>query len=159
MIRKMVGATAQLEFKARTSHMKSIRNDDFVINQSLPGSAGRRGRPLTVRAIINHISRRKAKLTDKERAFLADFSSAEDRASFIEDGFFASAMEGGETVRQDDYQLGSEPGGWFGISRFYGLYVIHFIQYGEGQEDYGPFAERKEADLVFDAVVASNTPG
>jgi hypothetical protein len=139
--------------------MNSIHDDEleYVIHQ--PDLYGRQAHPLTVRAIINHLAKRRAKLSDNERAFLADFSAAEDRGLFIEDRFLRAAIEGGETVREENYQLDGEPGGRFGISRFFGLYVIHVIQYGEGQEDYGPFGERKEAEAVFDAVVALNTPG
>lgn len=140
----------------------TIQKDDleYVIHQSLPDlSKGRRHHPMTVRSIINRLARKKAsKLTDKERTFLADFSAAEDQGAFIEDTFMSAAIDAGKTVRTRSFEVGGEPGGWFGISRFFGLYVINYTQYGEGQDDIGPFGTRKEADAAFADVVALNMP-
>jgi hypothetical protein len=64
----------------------------------------------------------------------------------------------GKRLREKSYAVNGEVGGWFGISRFFGLYVINSTQYGEGQDDFGPFGTRKEAEAVFAHVVAFNTP-
>jgi len=142
-----------------TAKMNAAQDDvlEYVIHQSQI-SLGRH-QPLTVRAIINHLSRQKAaKLSDKERAYLTDFSADEDQGALIDETFLDSAMELGKEVRSKRFQYNGEAAGWFGIHRFLGLYVINHTQYGEGQEMYGPFGTRKEADEAFSCVVALNTP-
>jgi hypothetical protein len=72
-----------------------------------------------------------------------------------------AAIDGGKELRGKKYRLGGEKnevGGWVGIHRFLGLYVINFTQYGEGQELFGPFAKRKEANEIFDDVFSLYTP-
>jgi hypothetical protein len=61
-------------------------------------------------------------------------------------------------LREENYRLGDETGGWFGIHRFLGLYVVNSTQYGEGQDLFGPFAKRKEANAIFNLVVVLDTP-
>jgi len=54
---------------------------NFTIHQCLPSLSGQTVKPLTVRAIIDHITMRQrgaATLSDAERSFLADFGAAED---------------------------------------------------------------------------------
>ena len=48
-------------------------------------------------------------------------------------------------------------GGWVGLHRFFGMYVVNFTQYGEGQDEYGPFANKKDGLDMFGAVVAVRT--
>jgi hypothetical protein len=144
----------------------NLRHDDdklnFVIHQ--PDVYGETVQPLTVRAIVDHITTRQRAappLSDAERGFLADFAVAEDPGLFIEDSFLQTAIEGGKTQREKSYRLGGErdeEGGWFGLHRFLGLYVINSTQYGEGQDLYGPYAKKKEAKAIFYAVAALNTP-
>jgi hypothetical protein len=145
--------------------MNSTSNGDELeqpIYQSVPHISGRHYQPLTIRAIINHLTKQQTtEMSDNERAFLADFSGEEDQGGFIDDRFLHAAIEDGERVREEGYRLGGEhdePGGWFGLSRFFGLYVVNWTQYGEGQENYGPFSQREEAEAVFQAAVALNTP-
>jgi hypothetical protein len=145
-----------------------LRHDDdelnFTIYQRLPSLNGQTVKPLTVRAIMDHITRRQraaAALSDAERGFLADLAAAEDPGVFIEDSFLQAAVEDGKRLREESYRLGGEQdeeGGWFGIHRFLGLYVVNSTQYGEGQDLYGPFAKRKEANAIFDLAVDLNTP-
>ena len=47
-----------------------------------------------------------------------------------------------------------EDTGWVGLHRFFGMYVVNCTQYGEGQDDYGPFAKQKDAIAVFDAAIS-----
>jgi hypothetical protein len=116
-----------------------------------------------VRAIIDHITTRQGAgvaLSDAERGFLADFAVAQDPGAFIEDQFLETALDGGETLREKEYCLVGKPaevGGWVGIHRFLGLYVINHT-HGEGQDLYGPYAKKKEAKAIFDAVIALETP-
>lgn len=140
-------------------------NDElnFTVHQRL--LYGQTVKPLTVRAIIDHIRIRRqrgaAALSDAERSFLADFGTAEDPGAFIEDAFLEAAINDGKTLREESYRLGGEQDeewGWFGIHRFLGLYVVNSTQYGEGQDSFGPFAKRKEADTVFDIAVSLDTP-
>ena len=148
--------------------MNLKRNDDelnFTIHQRrLPSLSGRTPTPLTVRAIIDHITIRQrgaATLSDAERSFLADFGVADDPGAFIEDKFLRAAINDGKTLHKESYRLGGEQdeeGGWFGIHRFLGLYVINFTQYGEGEDEFGPFAKRKEANAFFYTLVAFDTP-
>src|SRR5262249_28737591 len=45
-------------------------------------------------------------------------------------------------------------GGWIGLHRFFGMYVVNHTEYGEGQDDFGPFANIKDGRAVFDAAIA-----
>jgi hypothetical protein len=141
-------------------------NDDelnFTIHQRSLYEYGQTVKPLTVRAIIDHLTRRRgaATLSDAERSFLGNFGANEDPGAFIENEFLQAAINDGNTLREESYRLGGEQdeeGGWFGIHRFLGLYVVNSTQYGEGQDLFGPFAKRKEANSVFDVVVSLDTP-
>ena len=97
-------------------------------------------------------------MTDNERAYLRAFSAAKEQAGFIEDQFLSIAVGDGRTLRSKTFKVGGEEGGWFGINRFFGLYVVSFSQYGEGETQFGPFRTRSEANAVFGDVVAMNTP-
>lgn len=118
--------------------------------------------PLTVRAIIHQIGKScmTVKLSNSERAFVADFATAEDRGTFIEDRFLRAAIEGGKTLRTHTSRNPDEveDAGWVGLHRFFGMYVVNCTQYGEGQDDYGPFAKMKDARVVFDSAVLFNLP-
>src|SRR5689334_2141499 len=86
----------------------------------LPNWPNLTAKPLTVRAIVDHITRRRctgAPQSDAERAFLADFAVAEDAGAFIADSFFEAALEGGRTLQEETYSLDDrdETGGWFGL--------------------------------------------
>ena len=108
-------------------------------------------------------------LSEAEAAFLAQFAAQNDRGTFIEDTFLRAAIEGGETIKtytcrgpdanEDEDKDGEEDNdtGWVGLHRFFGMYVINCTQYGEGQDDYGPFAKKKDAEAVFDAAIAWKT--
>jgi hypothetical protein len=141
------------------------KHDDGELNFTIHQRSlyGQTVKPLTVRAIIDHSTMRQrgaATLSDAERSFLADFEVAKDPGAFIEDAFLQAAING-KRLREENYRRGGEQdeeGGWFGIHRFLGLYVVNSTQYGEGQDLFGPFAERKEADAIFDAVVFLDTP-
>lgn len=115
--------------------------------------------PLTVRSIIDQIekiSRTNATLTKAERAFLADFVAASDRGSFIENSFLRAAVEGGKTLKADSWHMPDEDedAGWIGLHRFFRMYVVNHTHYGEGQNDFGPFAKQKDGKAAFDVVVA-----
>ena len=149
--------------------MNSKHDDDklnFTIHQRLPSSLlVETVNPLTVRAIIDHLTklqRAASALSDAERKFLADCTAAEDHGAFIiEDEFLPAAINDGKALREESYSLGDEKGdggGWFGIHRFLGLYVVNSTQYGEGTDLFGPFANRKDADKIFNAVVFLYTP-
>ena len=132
----------------------------YVIHQSLPPLRGRRFQPLTVRAIINRLARIKTKkMSPEERDFLHEFlAAAENQGAFVEDSFLETAINTGKRVREEEYALDGEPRAWFGISSFFGLYVINWTQFGEGQENYGPYVTRKEAEAVFNSLVFLNKP-
>jgi len=144
----------------------NLKHDDDELNFTIHQRSlyGQTVKPLTVRAIIDHITKRQrgaATLSDAERSFLADFGADKDPGAFIEDAFLQAAINGGKTLREESYRLGGEQdeeGGWFGIHRFLGLYVVNSTQYGEGQELFGPFAKRKEANAIFVTVVVLVTP-
>ena len=142
-------------------------NDElnFTIHQRrLSSLIGQTPTPLTVRAIIDHITMRQrgaTTLSHDERRFLVDFGAAKDPGAFIEEEFLQAAINDGKTLHQESYRLGGEQdeeGGWFGIHRFLGLYVLNSTQYGEGQDLFGPFAKRKEANAFFDTLVVLYTP-
>lgn len=138
--------------------MSSDADFDYIIHQDLPRPSKGEHRPMTVGAIIQHLVRQKAdKITDKERAYLLSFSADEDQAGFVED-FLSIAVGDGRTLRSKSFMVGGEEGGWFGINRFFGLYVVIFSQYGEGQSEFGPFRTRREANAAFGDVVMWNTP-
>jgi len=143
----------------------NLKHDDDELNFTIDQRSlyGQTVKPLTVRAIIDHITpqRGAATLSDAERNFLVNFGAAEDPGLFIEDDFLDAAINDGKALREESYRLGGEQdevGGWFGIHRFLGLYVVNSTQYGEGQDLFGPFAKRKEADTIFDTVVGLDTP-
>lgn len=127
----------------------NLKHDDdglhFAIHQRLPSLNVQTVKPLTVRGIIDHITMRQraaAALSDAERSFLADFAGAKDAGVFIEDAFLQAVINGGKTLREESYRLGGEQdeeGGWFGIHRFLGLYVVNSTQYGEGQDLFWTF--------------------
>ena len=69
--------------------------------------------------------------------------------------FLITAIEGGNTLKTYSHRGEAEDGltedtSWVGLHRFFGLYVVNCTLYGEGQDDYGPFAERKDAKAAFD---------
>src|SRR5262249_14639576 len=121
-------------------------------------------KPLTVRAIIQLIGkfvRTTTRLSDAERAFFTDFARAgEGRDLIIEDRFLRAAIEGGKEIKTYSYRIPGEEdfGGWIGLHRFFGMYVVNDTQYGEGQEDYGPFANIKDGKAAFDAAVGGSVP-
>ena len=131
--------------------------------------------PLTVSAIVDHIKNKRSaagKRSKSERAYLADFTAAENPGAFIENSFLDAAMNDGETLRQESYsgarEQAEEPeeeseedledGGWHGIHKFLDLYVVNFTKYGEWQEEYGPYATLEDAEAVFDSAVALHAP-
>ena len=118
-----------------------------MLGQDPPSVAGRKVTPLTVSAIVDHIKNRRSavsKWSKSERAYVADFTAAEDPGAFIENSFLDAAMNDGETLREEGYgstreeaeepEEDSEEGEWHGIHRFLDLYVVNYTQYGEGQE-------------------------
>jgi hypothetical protein len=121
--------------------------------------------PLTVRAIVHRIGR-----IWRANTFLTDFASEADpngRALFIEDRFLGDAIEGGKTLETYTYRMPDvdedagwvdEDAGWVGLHRFFGMYVVNSTQYGEGQDDFGPFANIKDGKAVFDAVISLYVP-
>jgi hypothetical protein len=120
-------------------------------------------KPLTVRAIIHLIGkfvRTTTRLSDAERAFFTDFARAgEDRDIAIEDRFLRAAIEGGKTLKTYEHRVpGEDVGGWIGLYRFFGMYVVNNTQYGEGQENFGPFANIKDGKAVFDAAIGWGVP-
>jgi hypothetical protein len=133
---------------------------DYTIHQ--PEDYNQFAKPLTVRAIIHLIGkfvRTTTRLSDAERAFFTDFASGEDRDIAIEDSFLAAAVEGGKELKTYSYRIpDTDFGGWIGLHRFFGMYVVNTTQYGEGQEDYGPFANIKDGKAVFDAAVGGSVP-
>jgi hypothetical protein len=147
----------------------NLKHDEDELNFTIHQRSlyGQTVKPLTVRAIIDHITMRQrgaATLSDAERSFLADFGAAKDPGTFIEGAFLDAAINGGKRLGEDSYRLGGEQdeegeeGGWFGIHRFLGLYVVNSTQYGEGQDLFGPFAKRKEANAIFNLVIILYTP-
>jgi hypothetical protein len=87
---------------------------------------------------------------------LTNFAAASDRGAFIEDSFLRATVEGGRTLKTYTYRIPDvdEDAGWVGSHRFFGMYVINHTQYGEGQDDYGPFAKQKDTNAAFAAIVA-----
>ena len=136
---------------------------DFAIHQGrLYFVVGKPPEPLTVRAIIQlmgKIWRTSTALSAPEWAFLVDFAAAVDRGAFMQDRFLQAAVEGGETLKTYTHRDADadEDAGWFGLHRFFGMYVVNWTQYGEGQDEYGPFAKKKDAKAVFDNKIALNT--
>jgi hypothetical protein len=123
-------------------------------------STGRPIEPLTVRAIIRQIAKwcTTGTLNKAERAFLVAFGAAKDKSALIEGGFFDVAMEVGSTLRSHSIRdANRESIGWCGLHRLFGMYVVNATQYGEGQDEFGPFAKKKDAKAVFDAAVADQT--
>jgi hypothetical protein len=123
---------------------------------------GRIPKPLTIRAIIyliGKIWRANTRLSDAERTFLIDFAGASERGLFIEDSFFGAAIDGGKTIKTYSYRLpeANEDAGWVGLHRFFGMYVVNHSQYGEGQDEFGPFAKQKDGNAAFSAVVRFGT--
>jgi hypothetical protein len=117
---------------------------------------------LTIRAIIQIIGevwRTTATLSDGECAFLSAFAAAEDRGALIEECFFSSALDCGKELKSYSYRRegNDEDDGWVGLHRFFGMYVVNWTEYGEGQEEYGPFAKEGDALAVFDAAVMHST--
>jgi hypothetical protein len=107
------------------------------------------------------------RLSDAERAFLTEFATATDRGSFIENDFIWHAVNEGKQVKAYTYRrpdvdlLGLDldgVAGWVGLHRFFGMYVANYTQYGEGQDEYGPFATREDADDAFSAIVGFCIP-
>jgi hypothetical protein len=92
-------------------------------------------------------------------------------AHCIEDSFLQAALEDGTTLKtfttyadnereEDDADKEREASGWYGLHRFFGMYVVNSTQYGEGQDLYGPFAKKTDAEAVLDAAVEFETmPG
>jgi hypothetical protein len=72
----------------------------------------------------------------------------------------SAAIEGGKTLKTYKYRIPGEEdfGGWIGLHRFFGMYVVNTTQYGEGQEDLGPFANIKDGKAVFDAAIGWTVP-
>jgi len=140
--------------------------DDDQLNYTIHQERlyGQTAEPLPVRAIIHLIGKalRSIKpLSDAEATFLNDFAAASDRGTFIEDRFLNAAVEGGNTLKSYTCRAANadeaEDAGWVGLHRFFGMYVVNCTQYGEGQDEYGPFAKQKDAKAVFDAALAFNT--
>jgi hypothetical protein len=72
-----------------------------------------------------------------------------------------AAIEGGKELKTYSYRIPDTEedfGGWIGLHRFFGMYVVNTTQYGEGQEDYGPFANIKDGKAVFDAAIGWSVP-
>jgi hypothetical protein len=137
---------------------------DFTIHQERYQERlyGRTIEPLTVRAIIHLIGkiwRTPTTLTDAEQAFLAEFASADDRGSFIENSFLDAAVEGGKTLKAYTHRNADkdEDTDRFGLYRFFGIYVVSWTEYGEGGDVYGPFEKKKDAEAAFAAAVALHT--
>jgi hypothetical protein len=146
---------------ARVLSEGSVFVDDDQLNYTIHQERlyGQNAQPLTVRAIIHLMGKawRSTKpLSDAETAFLTDFAAASDRGTFIEDRFLRAAIEGGNTLKSYTSRAADadEDAGWVGLHRFLGMYVVNWTQYGEGQDDYGPFAKQKDAKAVFDAALA-----
>ena len=135
---------------------------DYAIHQ--PDYYNEFAKPLTVRAIIHLIGkfvRTTTRLSDSERAFLASFVAASDRGTFIEDRVLSAAIEGGKELKTYSYRIPDTEedfGGWIGLHRFFGMYVVNTTQYGEGQENFGPFANIKDGKAVFDAAIGWTVP-
>jgi hypothetical protein len=137
-----------------------VDNDelDFTIHQQRV--YGQPAEPLTVRAIIDGIEKLRhsstATLTDAERDFLTDFIAVEGRGAFIETWFLHAAVENGRTLKtcttyfdddkereDNDAHKEREPSGWFGLHRFFDMYVVNWTQYGEGQDEYGSLCQKE----------------
>jgi hypothetical protein len=137
---------------------------DYAIHQ--PDYYNEFAKPLTVRAIIHLIGkfvRTTTRLSDAERAFFTIFASDADhmgRDLIIEDRFLCAAIEGGKTLKTYANRIpgGEDLGGWIGLHRFFGMYVVNTTEYGEGQEEYGPFANIKDGKAVFDAAIGWSVP-
>jgi hypothetical protein len=136
---------------------------DYAISQR--DYYGEVAKPLTIRAIIHLIEKfihTTTRLSDSERAFfttLASDADCEGRNLIIEDRFLRAAIEGGKTLKTYSYHVpDSDYGGWIGLHRFFGMYVVNTTEYGEGQEDFGPFANIKDGKAVFDAAIALGVP-
>ena len=114
---------------------------DYAIHQS--DYYNQFAKPLTVRAIIHLIGkfvRTTTRLSDAERAFftiLASDADREGRDLIVEDRFLRAAIEGGKELKTYSYRIPDTEedfGGWIGLHRFFGMYVVNTTQYGEGQE-------------------------
>ena len=158
-------ASAFTKLRRQLREANAFEDDDqldFAIHQDR--LYGRTPEPLTVRAIIRQmekVCRTTNTVSNAERKFLAEFAAASDRGAFIEDCFLRAAVEGGNTLktythrREDvDEDHVDEETGWVGLHRFFGMYVVNCTRYGEGQDDYGPFARRKDAKTAFDVAIS-----
>ena len=122
-------------------------------------------KPLTVGSIISRIGevwRTNTRLSDAEQAFLTAFAAAVDRDQFIENNFFDDAVNEGKTIEEYTYRdmpdgENEEDAGWVGLHQFFGMYVVNATQYGEGEDKFGPFANRKDAKDAFDRIVSLYT--
>lgn len=114
---------------------------------------------LTLRQIVNHVelTKQSLDLSKKEKSFALKLSKSKDPTEFLENNFFDSAIEDGTEVRNESYGEEGE-GGWLGIHRFLGMYVINVTQYGEGEDRFGPFTSKEHAEKVFRRAIASNIP-
>jgi hypothetical protein len=137
---------------------------DYAIHQ--PDYYNQFAKPLTVRAIIQLIGkfvRTATRLSDAEQTFFIKFASdtgREDPGLFVEDRFLRAAIEGGKELKTYSYSIPDTEGfgGWIGLHRFFGMYVVNTTQHGEGQEDLGPFANIKDGKAVFDAAIGWSVP-
>ena len=93
----------------------NLKHDDDELNFTIhqPSLYGQTViKPLTVRAIIDHITKRQRGArtpSDAERSFLAKFGAAkDDPGGFIENSFLDAAFDGGKTIREESFQLGTK---------------------------------------------------
>jgi hypothetical protein len=104
------------------------------------------------------------------QAFLTDFASStrfqetKYLEMLIEDSFFSAAVEVGEELESYSDRIADEDDpdqerdlSRFSLHRFFGMHVVHWTQYGEGEDNYGPFANGSEAKAIYHRLVFSNT--
>lgn len=86
-----------------------------------------------------------------ERGFLRKFAAAKDRGALIDENFFDAALTCGKRLKPDRYRNEDmdEDTGEVGLHRFFGMYVVRWTQYGEGQDEFGPFAKKDDALRLF----------
>jgi hypothetical protein len=138
---------------------------DFTIHQA--ELYGLKANPLTVRMIIRQIGkiwRAATRLGASELAFLVEFAGDSDRGGFVENSFLDAALSAG-AVKTYTYRRKAEDGGEdeelgeINLHRFFDMYVVNSVHWGEGDDTFGPFANKKDGKEAFYAEITNNTLG
>ena len=126
--------------------------------------------PLSEAEIIDFFEKLVSGSTDNEEAYLQEYRSAIDKSQYFL-SLLDDATEKGTEVRVHTFTFDMEENeylaeicpdgesGFVALDKFFDLYFVRYVQYGEGGENFGPWSSIDDASLAFEQAVLEFKPG